>query len=470
MSAPKAVAIERVSTRRQTPGLQSPELIARVKSRRYKLVKTFTLAVSARKGKQQAVLDQILEGARNGDWSVVLCVAIDRVERRGIAYLRDWLSDLHQAGARLESTSSGEEWLSEDRNDLMWNIRLDVEADRARREAEIRAERVARGHAYKDELQQGRVKLPLGWRYDKRAKFDSSIVTDAEALAAVRAAFQLAADGATLQQISADMAERGYGRTPEAISTLLRMSCYSTGELYVPVPVSVEPVIGVELQAQAIAALEARRTYTGPRNRKATDTDYAGRVFCYEHLNPLHRTYGPKRKDGSRQRYYRARTSHGRECDCGIFNADGVDDLVETLGMVDDEPETEMVVTGTDTAVRLAQIEQQRNRIWHDRKKTPGYLDKIAELDAEQERLESGAGQWQRRETGRTLGEAWRSMSRAEQRRYLERQAETGNWRMLVFKGRYADTGKKFMTATVRPFGHEHDYYDVMHTKTSKLR
>src|SRR4051794_37031006 len=212
MAGERAVAIERGSTRRQTPGPQSPELAERVKGRGYDLQRTFTLSVSARKGKQQAVLDQILDGARRGDWSVVLCVAIDRVERRGMFALRAWITDLHKAGARLESTSAGEEWLSDTRDELIWSIRLDLEADRARREAELRAERTARGHHRKDELGQGRIKLPLGWRYEKNGKFDSRIVIDEPAMKVVRESFRLASEGATLQMISREMKRLGHGR------------------------------------------------------------------------------------------------------------------------------------------------------------------------------------------------------------------------------------------------------------------
>ncbi|MGH3211436.1 MAG: recombinase family protein, partial [Trebonia sp.] len=190
MTAERAVAIERVSTRRQTPGLQSPELAERVKARGYDLQRTFTLSVSARKGKQQAVLDQILEGAKRGDWTVVLCVALDRIERRGVRVLRRWIEQLYEAGCRVESTSPGEEWLADTskEHEVIWSIRMDLEADRARREAELRAERTARGHRRKDELGQGRVKLPLGYRYEKKGKFDSTIVVDEPAMTVVRKA------------------------------------------------------------------------------------------------------------------------------------------------------------------------------------------------------------------------------------------------------------------------------------------
>lgn len=448
MSGQRAVAIERVSTGQQTAALQSPEITARVRERGYDLRRTFTLTASASKGRQQGVLDAVLDGAKRGEWSVVLCVAIDRVERRGVFALRGWITDLHRAGARLESTSPGEEWLTDFHDELIWSIRLDLEADRARRESELRKERTARGHARKDELGQGRVKLPLGWRYDKRDRFDSSVVTDEPAMQAVREAFRLAATGSTLQAIARAMTDLGYPRTAEGVGLMLRMPCYGTGELYVPVPVSVEQAVTPELQQQAVALLEARRTYTGPRTINVDAADFSGRIFCYEHGTHLHRKPGPARKDGSRRRYYRARSGKGEECGCGLYDADTVDDLVNRLLLTDDEPETEMAVSG-DPAARLAQIEQESNRLYA--RKPAGWYERLGELEAEKKRLKDDGGTgWERRETGRLMGDVWRSMTRAEQRRYLERQCESRNWRVLIEK-----SGKQ-LRAVWRPFGFEH--------------
>lgn len=431
MAPQRAVSIERVSSRKQTPQIQSPEITARVRERRYELARTFTLVASASKGKQQGVLDQVLDGARRGEWTVVLCVAIDRIERRGVFALREWITALYKAGARLESTSPGEEWLSDTRDELIWSIRLDMEADRARREAELRAERTKRGHDEKDRLEQGRVPLPLGWRYDRRDRFDSSIVADPPAAAVVREAFALAAGGGTLRTIAKMMGERGYPRTTNGVAQMMRHPAYSTGHLYVPVLVEVDPVVDPGLAAQAVAALEARRRPQGPRHLTTAATDFGGRIYCHEHGAALHRWYGPARKDGTRTRYYWARKG-GAACSCGLFNADAVDELVNTLLLSDTEPETEMTFQG-DASARLAQIEREKNQVF--RKQPEGWLNILAELEAEKTRLKDDAAPgWERTETGRSMADAWGSMSRAEQREYLARQAETGNWRVLVLK------------------------------------
>lgn len=455
MTPQRAVSIERVSSRKQTTVIQSPEITARVRERGYDLVRTFTLTASASKGKQQGVLDQVLEGAKRGEWSVVLAVALDRIERRGVFALQDWISDLRKVGARVESTSPGEEWLSDTRDEFLWTVRLSMEADRARREAELRKERTARGHAHKDELEQGRVPLPLGWRYDNRGKFNSSIVADVPAMAVVREAFELAARGGTLRQIAQMMGERGYPRTTNGVAQMIRHPAYGTGQLYVPTVVEVEPIVSPELAAQAVAALEARRKPRGPRHLTTGAADFGGRVYCAEHGAALHRWFGPARKDGSRTRYYWARTG-GAACSCGLFLADTVDDLVNALLLTDTDPETEMVFQG-DASARLAQIEAESNRVY--RRKPEGWLARLAELEAERERLtDDGSRGWERVETGRSMGDAWGSMSRAEQREYLARQAETGNWRVLVAKDG-KDAGS--LRVTWRPLGFEDSAVDA---------
>jgi DNA invertase Pin-like site-specific DNA recombinase len=386
---------------------------------------------SAFKGEQQATLDRIVAGAGT-EWAVVVVASLDRIERRGVEQLWDWLAILRRAGARLESTSPGESWLG-DKRDSMWFIRLTMEAERAQRESELRSERTRRGHARKDELGQGRIKLPLGWKYENRGKFDSSIVADMDALAAVREVFRLAASGQTLQKISAELTTLGYPRTAEQVNTITRNPVYSTGILYVPSPVDVAPVIGAEVQQQAIAALDARAKRWLGRNRQVDADDFAGRIYCRDHLRPLHRWLGPKRKDGSKKRYYRGKRPDGTSCGCGLFDGNALDEMVEVLLSVQGEPETEMKVTGgVKAAERLAQIEQEMAQAY--RKRPDGWTSTLVKLEAEQATLKATGVMWQRRETGREMGDVWRGMDRQEKRRYLERQAEAGNFRVVIWK------------------------------------
>lgn len=107
-----------------------------------------------------------------------------------------------------------------------------------------------------------------------------------------------------------------------------------------------------------------------------------------------------------------------------------------------------------DSSARLAQIEAESNRVY--RRKPDGWLARLAELEGERERLQdNGSRGWERTETGRSMGDAWGSMSRAEQREYLARQAETGNWRLLVVKD-----GKQ-LRVIWRPLGFEDSAVDA---------
>lgn len=412
--------------------MQSPEIAARVEARDYDVRRVFQLKASASKGAQQAVLDAVLEGARQGLWTVVVAVAIDRIERRGVFALRSWISDLHQAGARLESTSPGEEWLGDMKDELMWSIRLDMEADRARRESELRTERTRRGHARKDELGQGRVKLPLGWKYRQpKVKFHGEIVVDRPAQAAVRAALRVIAKGGTLKDGQAAMAEKGYERSTEQVSAIVRNLSYSTGVLMVPTPVEVKPVVSAATQAKAMAVLRARVSYTGPRTRqgKQESDSFGGRIFCEPHGKPLHTWPGPPRKDGTRKGYYRA-----RGCDCGLFDQAAIDEAIQVMMSTDGlrEPETEYVGAGETTAARAARIDQEMARVF--RAKDDGWIARLAELEANKAVLEAIPAQ--RRETGRSVGQVWAASTRQEQRRYLAYQAENESFRVVIGKSR----------------------------------
>lgn len=417
-----------------------------MQARDYDVRKVFKLKASASKGQQQPVLDAILEGARKGLWSVVVVVAIDRVERRGVFALRSWISDLHQAGARLESTSPGEEWLGDTGDELMWSIRLDLEADRAKRESELRKERTARGHARKDELGQGRVKLPLGFRYkEPKVKFEGLIIVDRPAQVAVRAAFRAVAKGGTLRDGQEAMTTHGYPRTTEQVSAIIRNLSYSTGVLMVPTPVEVKPVVSAATQAKAMAVLRARVSYTGPRTRDTGSESFGGRIFCEDHGKPLHTWLGPPRKKtGDRKRYYRA-----RGCDCGLFDAVAIDEAIQVLMQTDGlrEPETEYTGAGEGVAARAARIDQEMARVF--RAKDDGWIARLAELEGNKAALEAIPAQ--RVDTGRTVGQVWAASNRQEQRRYLAYQAEQGSFRVVVGKSKLPDGDTIYWATLARP-------------------
>jgi hypothetical protein len=142
------------------------------------------------------------------------------------------------------------------------------------------------------------------------------------------------------------MATHDYPRTPEQCEAIVKNKAYSTGMLAVGADLEVEPIIDSAVQEQAIAAVVSRAKMRTPRNRNVSADDFAGRIYCREHLRPLHRSYGPKRKDGSRVRYYRAKWPDGRSCGCGIFQADELDNLTDWMMFAQGQPEYEVVVTG----------------------------------------------------------------------------------------------------------------------------
>jgi DNA invertase Pin-like site-specific DNA recombinase len=433
MEGELAAVVLRVSStgKRQSTENQDAPAYGLAAKHGYTVAREIRIKTSAYHGKQQQALDELLDGIRSGEWSVICVSALDRLERRGPFALADWLRAVVRAGGRVESARAGEEWLADTRDEAMWLTRLAWEADRARRESEIRSIRTREGHARKERLGQGWQSLPLGWRYDKRAKFDSSVVADTDAQAAVRAGIEVVASGGTLRDMAAVMAAVGYARTPEQCEAIVKNKSYSTGVLPAGADIEVTPVVDADVQEQAIAAVISRAKMRTPRNRNVNSDDFAGRIYCRKHLRPLHRTYGPKHKDGSRVRYYRAKWPDGSSCGCGIFNADELDNLTDWIMFMQGQPEYEVVVTGGDPS-EVARVEAAIVKL--AKKRPEGWMAAMAELDERLTALKSGKVQRVRRETGRDMGEVWRSMNRQQQRRYLERQVEAENFHIVFWR------------------------------------
>jgi DNA invertase Pin-like site-specific DNA recombinase len=448
MEGERAAVVMRVSStgRRQQTANQEAPVYGLVAREGYIVVREFRIKVSAWHGKQQPVLDGVLAGVIAGDFTVVAVEALDRLERRGVFALTDWLRAVMRSGGRIESARRGEEWLADTRDEAAWMNRLIWEADRARRESEIRSERVREGHARKEREGQGWYALPLGWAYETRAKFDSEVTADIPAQEAVRKGIESVAVGGTLRRMSAVMADAGYPRTVAQCETIVRNLAYSAGILLVPTEIQVKGVVGADVQRQAIAVLDDRIKYRQGRNRQVDADDFAGRIFCRAHHRPLHRNYGPRHKDGSRTRYYHAKMPDGRSCGCGAFNADELDRFTERLMFIPSQPEYEVVVTGPDPAEQ-ARVESEIVRL--ARKRPEGWLAKMAELDSRLAALRTGKVLRERRPTGRDMNDVWIRMNRQQKRRYLERQAEAGNYRVLFWKRQ----DRVVMCAAVTPEG-----------------
>jgi DNA invertase Pin-like site-specific DNA recombinase len=443
MEGELAAVVQRVSStgRRQQTENQDASVYGLVASRGYIVAREFRIKASAWHGKQQPVLDDVLEGIKAGEFTVIAVAALDRLERRGVFALTDWLRAVMRAGGRVESARRGEEWLADTRDEAMWMNRLIWEADRARREAEIKSERIRDGHARKEALGQGWYALPMGWRYETRGKFDSAIVADIPTRQKVREAIEAVSEGGTIQQ-----AGQILGRTAQQAGAIIRNLSYSTGLLMTPAEVKVKPVVTEEVQTRAIAVLDDRVRYRQGRNRQVNADDFAGRIYCHAHKRPLHRTYGPRHKDGSRTRYYRAKWPDGRSCACGSFNADEVDAQTELLMCMPGEPEYEVVVCGADPTEQT-RIEAEIVQV--ARKRPEGWLTTLTDLNARLETLAVGKVARERRLTGRDMGDLWTTMERKEKRRYLERQAEAGNFRVLFWKL----PDKSIRSAVVTPNG-----------------
>ena len=104
-TAIKAALWARVSTDGQTTANQLEALRAEAERRGYKVVRVFDLAESAYRenGKHAARLYEAQEGARRGDYSVLMTWALDRLSRQGSEAMLRIVREFAERGCRVVS-------------------------------------------------------------------------------------------------------------------------------------------------------------------------------------------------------------------------------------------------------------------------------------------------------------------------------------------------------------------------------
>lgn len=96
----------RVSTGGQDEAQQVPAVEGHCAAHGYRIAKRYELNdKSASKGEQQAKLDEMLEDMRDGTIKVLVVWRSNRLERRGVVAVYKLLSDVKDAGGRIESTT-----------------------------------------------------------------------------------------------------------------------------------------------------------------------------------------------------------------------------------------------------------------------------------------------------------------------------------------------------------------------------
>jgi DNA invertase Pin-like site-specific DNA recombinase len=354
---------------------------------------------SASKGRQQQDLNRAVELVQASVATVVLAWSVDRIERRGAAYLYEFMKGVTDAGGRVEFTSQPQLNMTGPAREIL----LSVLGVLANLEAEIKSQRVMGGHAVGDSNASFRGKPPFGFT-TTGDRYHKQLVHDPVKGPLAKGIFERLAGGESTAAVSRWLSQQGVAKTPEAVWRLVkRVRCYSTGIYQIERDGQVvaehfcEPLISAGLHKAAEQAMSSRMT--GFHTRDLRGSDFSGLIRC-QHGKPMYRHIG-----GANQtiRYYRAKG-------CGCFrNANDADYLVGAYFGGDWTPELRRVRLEDERANRLAEIDAELKRLpllglsRHDH---TSELDRLWAAQDDAEKLETGGG-WKWEPTGRTLGAAW---------------------------------------------------------------
>ena len=132
----------RVSTSRQSDASQVPAVDGWIGEHGYEVGAEYRLTASASKGAQQAALDQVVADIRDRKITVLVCQRSDRLDRRGLFALADFVARVTEAGGRIEFAT--EPHLN-DLTTFAGRVAFTVASEVAREETRIRNARTEAG-------------------------------------------------------------------------------------------------------------------------------------------------------------------------------------------------------------------------------------------------------------------------------------------------------------------------------------
>lgn len=479
----RAAVLKRVSTdlTRQEIANQDADVARVVADGGFTLARpAFELEASAYKGEHAPALDQILADVRAGRYTVVIAAMTSRFERRGWKVLMRWMLDLDAAGGRLiaaDNPNFGD--LSTPMGGML--TIMTGETDHAYSDAI--SKNVRRGFARMDKPEMRgngytgaafRGMPPAGYvmdgpeheRYLLPDVGQPEIYTSAKAprrrrrLAAdIREAFDMAASGESTTAVG-----RKLGMTPDAVGKLLRNPVYGSGRYEikrhdgVTVIHRCEPLVAPDVQALAVAGLEARLTGDHVRSRQLhkamveadpDKADFSNALWCgvCDVMRPtMQRYYGGGRPlaDGTKapkQRRYRCERKFGG-CMRSV-DADAADAEVNRRMSGSTRQWGRIVhIPGDDHASELQRVRDELDSLGARRLPRAEMLAETSRLYDELERLEAlpriaPRTVWKLGDL--TIGERWASLDMAGRR----------EWLLSDFRVRVKATGKRDGTVTV---------------------
>lgn len=206
----KAAVFARVSTGDQSEQNQIPDIERYCGERGYEISARYCLrGKSAFKGAQRGEIAKVVEAIRRGDVTVVVCWALDRWTREGIAPYFALKTEVEAAGGRIEFA----------REPSLSELEQAVKAFMAHEESKRRSERVREGYAATRDA--GGFVGGAAWGYRKEGPKRAKVlaVTD-DGRRWIPVIFEMIANGSSLAQVAAHLNEQNAGDRRWAASSI----------------------------------------------------------------------------------------------------------------------------------------------------------------------------------------------------------------------------------------------------------
>jgi DNA invertase Pin-like site-specific DNA recombinase len=403
---------------------QEPDIDQWCREHGYVVRRTYTLrGKSASKGKQQAVLDEMIEDMRRDVFTVLVVWASDRIERRGVYNAFDLARRVKEAGGRIEYVKDEYLNATNDMSDLM----LAMAAKRDEMESKRKTERTL--------MVQSRIrtagsfvgKQPFGYKAEGE-KYNKKLVPTEAGRRLIPEMYQRIIDGQSLSKVGAWLEEQtGVGWWPRRVAATIRNPVYRG----VQEDDEGRPIHRCEALVDAATwrrADEALRSHpkAGPRNAEnralLAEVLFCGRCAENGVDSPMYR-HRSSARNRSRE-WYRCYGRGTQRKGCGnMIQLSILDAIVSQMMRRNDLPRKELrTIPGTDHA---AEIEENRFAIREVMLSDlpDDEIDaKVKELRAERDRLKALPVVPDRMdyvETGETWGQTWKRLSPAERGPWL---------------------------------------------------
>lgn len=397
----------RVSTGQQDEENQAPDCLGWAASHDYEVARTYTLhGKSASKGEQQKYLDQVIEDMTRGIITVLVVWKDDRLERRGLFHMTDFVKQVTEAGGRIEFVTQP---MLNDLTTLAGRVSLTIMSEMAREEAKTKSDRTRMTRARIADEGGFLGRAPWGFEISGE-KYRKVLRATDVGIRVIPEMFRRVRDGESLSQVAAWMeTETGRKWWPRTIGTMIRNDVYRT-----------EGLVDATTFRRAGERLDSKPK-RGPMNLE-NQALLAGLLRCGECArhgidSPMYRVNKGQNGIGWYRCTGRGPARHG----CGNMIACSTVDAVVGICMRKNTKEIVdwVLVPGENHDEEIDSVKLDLRRLDPD---ADDYDERHAALRAELARLKSlprTPDGFQERSTGETYADKWRRLNTSERRSWL---------------------------------------------------